>query len=209
MSKKKKLIIAFGGRKHSGKSLAAELTANIADNFGLDWEVISFADKLKEVAASIFPIDRNKENDAAYKEALLPEPCSHLTPRHIYQTLGTDIARKLWADVWVYHTDLKIVSSTADVILIPDLRFDNEMDYLLRLQEQDNLYVVLVNIVRYTDEKDNHDSERGLSPQSVFKYDLTIFNDASLTEYVSKVRAYLGGVVKTFIRQCNDGKLTA
>lgn len=110
------------GPKGVGKStLAAMMSENEAIPNPI--EILSFATPLKRMAASILP-----------PEAFTPEGkedpkfgiCGK-TPRHILQTLGTDWGRMMvGSNIWVEAMRNRILASDAPVVIIDDLRFENE-----------------------------------------------------------------------------------
>lgn len=57
------------------------------------------------------------------------------TPRHAMQTLGTEWGRNmisplLWLRAWSYHAQRMTAALGVDLVVIDDVRFQNEVDYL-------------------------------------------------------------------------------
>jgi len=53
------------------------------------------------------------------------------TPRQLMQLLGTEMIRGCFVDSYhIDYTDLRVTLSTKDIILIPDVRFFNEKEWL-------------------------------------------------------------------------------
>jgi hypothetical protein len=119
------MIIGISGYIGSGK----DTIANIIRDHDPSWEVVKFADKLKEVAAIILGVPRKNFEDRDYKLSELPDewnvwdkrPTSgghevepfynndpvmrRMTVREFLQKLGTDAIRNgLHEDTWVNAT---------------------------------------------------------------------------------------------------------
>jgi hypothetical protein len=180
-----KLIIAISGKAGHGKdSLANIIKKNIGKEKKVFFDRICYADKLKDVSADLFSLDRSNLSDLDYKDA----PLHHFegtTPREILQVLGTDISRKLFGNIWVYHYEKRVVRtlldnyhSTDDVIIFtPDLRFKNEYDALKEFEKTDiiDLKTCLIRISRpgfSIDIGKEHSSENGLD--DVIEWDYSI-----------------------------------
>jgi len=129
-----KTILAFAGRKQSGKSTSAEYVKSIFEQNNKDkiCQIYSFADPLKAgICMEIFGLtydqcygsdeDKNTMTDLVWNN----EP---LTARRAMEVIGTDICRKLKNSVWVDATLNRIKKDTVDLAIIPDCRFPNEVD---------------------------------------------------------------------------------
>lgn len=130
-------IIAFSGRKQSGKSTGSEYIESIINNNSLDlsYQVYSFADPLKQdICINILGLtyaqcygsdeDKNTLTDLVWNE-------KKLTAREAMEIIGTDIFRRLKNNVWVDATLNKIHKDDVDLAIIPDCRFPNEVDTIL------------------------------------------------------------------------------
>lgn len=79
--------------------------------------------------------------------------------RHLLQTLGTEWGRNCVSEtLWIDLTLARIAASTADVILITDVRFVNERDSLLR----NGAFVWYVDRASVRPAKTVHSSERDM-----------------------------------------------
>lgn len=106
-----------------------------------------------------------------------------MTPRKLLQLLGTDIGRNLiHQDIWVNSTLNEIKNSNADVAVITDLRFKNELEKLQELQ------TVFIRINRKNTEKNTHISETDLDTVN-FKH--RINNNKSYKDLVEQVKNIL------------------
>lgn len=130
-------ILAFSGRKQSGKSTGSEYIESIIHNNSLDlsYRIYSFADPLKQdICIDILGLtyeqcygsdqDKNTLTDLEWDG-------KKLTAREAMEIIGTDIFRKLKNNVWVDATINKIKKDSVDLAIIPDCRFPNEVDTIL------------------------------------------------------------------------------
>ena len=126
-------IIAFSGRKQSGKTICSEfLKGLLLSNGYSDVEIYNFADPLKEdICMNMFGLsyvqcygeDHNKNElvDAYWED-------KQLTARDLMQLIGTDLFRKLNNNIWVNALINKIKKSKLQVVIVSDCRFPNEIE---------------------------------------------------------------------------------
>lgn len=136
-------LIAINGLAHSGKdTIAAYLTQKYLNTY-----TEHFADPLKEACARAFGIPLTDFQDPAIKE--LPNDFWQVSPREIAQFVGTEMFRDMaWklipgdmANFWVKRMagliqghltpDGAGTYEDGDTIVIPDLRFQNEYDFII------------------------------------------------------------------------------
>lgn len=130
-------ILAFSGRKQSGKSTGAQYVESIIGNHGLNinHRTYSFADPLKQdICMNILGLtyeqcygsdeDKNTLTDLEWEG-------KRLTAREAMEIIGTDIFRRLKNNVWVDATISRIQRDNLDLAIIPDCRFPNEVDTIL------------------------------------------------------------------------------
>jgi len=119
------------------------------------WPVVklySFADILKMSACAIFGLDPEQVNGTddeknaptkfrweQFDKFLLPQTKHHIlsqgsavwdapmTGRHILQVMGTDIFRTIYGDVWVAACLKNVQDDGAELAIITDCRFPNEV----------------------------------------------------------------------------------
>lgn len=131
-------IIALSGRKQSGKSTGAEFIEDLLtkNNPNVICKIYSFADPLKkDICMNILgmtydqcygsDMDKNTLTDLVWND-------EKLTARRAMEVIGTDIFRKLFNDVWVRATIIKILNEQPDFAIIPDCRFPNEVNIILK-----------------------------------------------------------------------------
>jgi hypothetical protein len=189
------LVLAFGGPAEHGKSTSAKIAEDYFISVGWRIKVISFADRLKEVCKIIFRLTDRDLNNTICKSTMR----AHLgtTPREIMQKFGTEVCRDgisrhlpVIADktIWTWNMEKDIEEITqenvADVIIIPDLRFPDELSML----RQFNLIFINVTRPGLKSPAMNHSSEEGLL---ACKPDFNLLNDGTLDELKEKLHAIL------------------
>lgn len=153
------LLIGFAGKNNSGKTTLAKLLCQVFYN-AIDGnfvpELCSFAGALKKCAYEYFNWDGEKDDRG----------------RRLLQWLGTEVGRQYQDDIWIQnlcrHLDNRFngirerSSKTIYVVVIDDVRFDNEAQWIL-----DNGGFVF-NIDRICNvQMAEHSSESGISPDLI------------------------------------------
>jgi hypothetical protein len=179
-------LIGFGGPAEHGKSTCASLAEEILTSQGYKVKVISFADRLKAACKVIFRLTDHDLIHPIGKTTIK----SHLstTPREVLQKFGTEVCREILPQylmtdilreaggIWTWNVEQDILETDADedtVILIPDVRFPNELAMLRKHG------ATFINVMRprHLNLNLNHVSEAGLTGA-----DYTIINDGDLTD---------------------------
>lgn len=171
------LIIQLSGKKRAGKDTVARyLTTALETAYDYKVEVMSFAEPMKDIAATILGIsledlDNCKNNIEQYHLIInnnYSSKIEHRTNcRYLLQKLGSEAMKKWFGnDVWANLLNQRIKDSTADVIIIPDWRFEiEEITSSLKIRINSN----------QCDLNDTHVSETELDSYSHF--DLLLNND--------------------------------
>lgn len=126
-------IIAFAGRKQSGKTTCAEFVANIFEGNMLGKsKIYNFADPLKvDVCMNILGMTHEQCYGTDVQKNELVD-CywdnRQMTAREVMQFVGTDIFRAMQNNVWASATIKKILRNDVDLALIADCRFPNEVE---------------------------------------------------------------------------------
>jgi hypothetical protein len=126
-------IIAFAGRKQSGKTTCSQFIANIWHKDCLGYvNIYNFADPLKkDICMNILGLSHEQCYGTDIQKNELVN-CywdgKQLTAREVMQFVGTDIFRTMQNNVWADATIKKIISEKPDLALIADCRFPNEID---------------------------------------------------------------------------------
>jgi hypothetical protein len=185
-------VIGFTGKARSGKDTAAYFAHNFLRS--LDdpptVKIFSMAQTMKHMVDQLFAdLDPAVWRSPPDKEDEVPE--LGVSPRLLYQTLGTDWGRDMIReDLWVIIMRNRIQRQAKNVrrvqgvagkrgptpfVLIPDIRYDNEVqlcDHLIQINRTN------VPEIR------GHKSELGVSPHLI---DTTIINNADLLRFRHRV----------------------
>lgn len=167
------MLIAICGHKFSGKSTVARLLHNATG-----YEVVSFADKLKDVCCVLSGCTRKDLEDYDFKETqLVPD---YLQPyclnadkptfRAFLQHFGTEVMRSVNDNVWIDCT----LSNCKENAIISDCRFPNEAKAVKARGG------IVIKVVR-PDVKalDSHQSETGMDEIDA---DYTLWNVTTLDD---------------------------
>jgi hypothetical protein len=187
-------IIAFAGRKQSGKTTCSQYIENLIFRdfqYFLRSKLYNFADPLKkDICMNILNMtydqcygtddDKNTLTDCYLDN-------QRLTAREVMQYVGTDFFRKMKQDVWASATINKINQDKTDIAIIADCRFPNEVETI----KQAGGYVI--KLMRDPFHSD-HSSETALDPENYpqTNFDLIIFNQSlTIDEQNSIVHNFL------------------
>lgn len=183
------MIIAFAGRKQSGKTTSAEFVANLFWQHG-DSKIYNFADPLKNLCIDILGLnyqqcygsdeDKNQLVNCYWDN-------KQLTAREVLQIVGTDMFRKMQNHVWSNATIRQIQRENPDIAIIADCRFPNEVTAIK------NVGGIVIKLTR-NPYNSNHASEIALDPD---QYDQSIFdlvvdnNNMTITEQNKAIYEFL------------------
>lgn len=167
-------IIAFAGKKQSGKTTCSDFVKNI---FAGNAKVYNFADPLKmDICMNILGLtyDQCYGSDNSKNELV---DCfwenRQLTAREVMQFVGTNVFRKMQKNVWASATVKKIAQDNLDLAIVADCRFPNEVE---AIKSAGGLVIKLTrNLYNST-----HESELALDPDRYEQsnFDLIINNDS-------------------------------
>ena len=135
-------LIGIHGRAHTGKDTVASYLEHEKSNFWIE----SFAAPLKAAASAAFGIPLEHFSSPATKE--VKDPYWQVSPRQIAQFLGTECFREQLSklilavgnDFWIQRMHGRLIGeidyeyptySAYDTVVIPDVRFQNEYDYII------------------------------------------------------------------------------
>lgn len=139
-------IIAFSGRKQSGKSTSGEYVQSLmySINPKINVNTYSFADPLKKnICVDLLGLspqqcwgsDENKNSLTSLLWDNMPGYTGSLTgpmtAREVMEYVGTKMFRKMKDKIWVEATLNEIQKDKADIALLLDNRFPNEVDPIL------------------------------------------------------------------------------
>lgn len=127
-------IIAFAGRKQSGKTTCAQFAKDIFYQYFPSniCEIYNFADPLKmDICINILGLTYEQcygEDDKKNELVDCYWKNQQLTAREVMQLVGTDMFRRLKTNVWSDATIRKIQKDNPNIGLIADCRFPNEVN---------------------------------------------------------------------------------
>lgn len=147
-------IIAFSGRKQSGKSTAGEYVQDLIRSINpkINIKTYSFADPLKRnicidllglTEQQCYGSDEDKNSLTNIRWEDMPDyniswtydseydPSGFMTARQVMEFVGTRIFRKMKNNIWVDATIKQIHKDNIDMALLLDNRFPNEVDAVL------------------------------------------------------------------------------
>jgi len=168
------LIIAFAGRKQSGKSTSADFLLSEYRSISMEYERYAFADTLKKVCIDVLGLTPEQcyGSDAQKNELVncywSGQQC---TAREVMQIVGTDWFRTMQANVWADSTIRRILNDGPDLAVIEDCRFPNEVEAV----KNAGGIVIKLNRDLYTSD---HSSEKALDEDQYdhSNFDLVINN---------------------------------
>ncbi len=164
------MIIAFAGRKQSGKTTCAMFVEQMYKSYTTaTTKVYNFADPLKNLCIDVLGLeyrqcygsdeDKNQLVDCYWDN-------KQLSAREVLQIVGTDMFRKMQNHVWSNTTIRQIIRDKPDVAIIADCRFPNEVNAIK------NIGGIVIKLTRNPYNSD-HASEVALDPN---QYDQSLFN---------------------------------
>lgn len=171
---KPKLIIGFGGLKFSGKTTAATTVQRM---FAEQTAILPYAGPLKAMCKEMFGLTHEQMNDPVQKETV--DPRWGLTPRQIMQRTGKMFRDFFGEDFWVWKLEVEVHKTDKPVILIDDVRYENEVvpcNYLFMIHRKNQGI------------KDNHESE---NPPYHLSYSDIVNDYPTVQDYERAIRGNL------------------
>jgi hypothetical protein len=170
-------IVAFAGRKQSGKTTCAEAVAKFYTqiNSDLKIKIYNFADPLKkDICQNILGLTHDQCYGSDEQKNELTNNYwnnKQLTAREVMEFVGTDIFRKMQTNVWADATIKHIHKDNYDLAIIADCRFPNEVEAI----KQSSGVVIKLNRNPFNSQ---HESETSLDPDRFDqrKFDIVVYN---------------------------------
>ena len=171
-------VILISGSARFGKDSTAFMMKELLEKQKNKVLIIHYADNLKLFAKTYFGWSGQKDQKG----------------RELLQWLGTDVVRKNYEDTWVdmIVALLKGIKTLYDYVIIPDVRFPNEIDKMC-----DNFNCITVRVIRpdfdngLTDEQKNHPSETALKD---YPMEYELINDGDLKKLLETTRTVLKNI---------------
>jgi hypothetical protein len=187
-------IIAFAGRKQSGKTTCSEFVQKIINGLIEPYnnsKIYNFADPLKQdICMNILGLSKDQCYGTDEQKNELVN-CywdnNQLTAREVMQLVGTDMFRSMQRNVWSDATIRKIKKENPSMAIIADCRFPNEVDAV----KDAGGYVIKLTRNPYSS---NHSSETALDDNTYDQsnFDLIIDNHIlNILEQNSAIQEFL------------------
>lgn len=177
MTRKKPKVVTISGRAGAGKDTFANMLKDKLERAGERVLITHYADLVKYICTTFFDWDGKKDERG----------------REMLQTVGTDIVRRQDPDYWVRFVENIITFFPVwDYILIPDARFENEIERMKERFDVTSINVDRVFKSQLTEKAQAHESEHGLDG---YAFDIIVYNDDSLEQLRNAA-----GVVAGFLK---------
>ena len=178
------LVIGLSGKAGHGKDSAAGFMREVFEKHGVKCYQVSFAYKLKQVVMDLFDLDHYHIDTQEGKSERL-ERFGGITVREILQKFGTDVARNIYSNIWVYHyikilKELQVDHSKyykqPAAVFTSDVRFKNEYNVLKDNTLSNSIETRLIKVIRtnYDHGCGNHPSETDLDDIKMLDWDYYI-----------------------------------
>lgn len=170
-------IIGIAGKARSGKDTIA---AHLWTHYG--FTRMAFADPVKLATQAAFGLSNEQTWLDEHKEVVIP--FWGLSPRQMFQLMGTECVKPHFGnDIWVKRMILSLQSLPEDNIVIPDVRFEPEAEFIRANGG------VIVHLFRGAAPAVNaHVSEAGIE---VDERDYAIFNNGTIEELHTTIGAFV------------------
>lgn len=174
-----KMLIGVLGLKRSGKDTTSDY---LVEKY--NFKKLTFAEPLKNACKILFNFNEEQLYGSKKEEV---DPRWGVSPRIIYQYLGTDIFRNhiqtimptIGNNFWVNLTIDNYKNLKNSNVVISDVRFENELN---AIKQEGG---IIIKIIRPSNENnDYHSSESSIQD---LKGDYEIINDGSLEDLYKKI----------------------
>lgn len=165
------VLIGLVGKKQVGKDTVARW---LVDQH--QFSQYAFATPIKAACKILFLLSDEQLHASHHKEVVVPS--WGLSPRQMFQLLGTDMIRKHYRDdFWIHHFRLWYETHSMGDVVVSDVRFQNEADTIK------DLGGILIKIERRTRHIDHHASEQ----QIITGCDYVIENNGPVADLFESV----------------------
>jgi energy-coupling factor transporter ATP-binding protein EcfA2 len=171
-------VIAFSGRKGSGKDTAALAMCNVLQG-KFSVRTVAFADLIKHKVCESFDLAGIKEYDAFKRSNITieigNEEVRTISARHVVREIGM-LMRSYDEQQFVHYVQRRIASEPDAVWLVTDLRFENEHRALRAMG------ATMVDVCRDGFESDGHITEFNIG--DMFHMDHRINNNGTMEQFI-------------------------
>jgi len=173
------MLIGLHGKARSGKTTTANML--VRDH---NFREVTFAESLKKICMEMFDLSF-EQSYGVLKEVV--DSRYNMSPREIFQIVGTECMRKINPGIWIDKVKTFIVNHIDLIdIVISDVRFKNEFDFV------ESIGGHMVKIVRIdgprlaTQDTENHKSEVDLDGVLNDQYSAVIEAESGDIEFLGK-----------------------
>jgi hypothetical protein len=177
------MIIGLMGQKGSGKTTVAKFIEDMYEA-----ERLAYADPLKKVCKEVFVLSDNQLYNQEFKGVV--DHRWGITPRQMFQMVGTDMFRKWNSDVWIKNINIRL--DNLDSAVVEDCRFANEAR---NIKAQRGLVIGIKRDLGQSE--DLHASEVDMLDEWDAVTDVTVNNDGTLEELYLKVEEIVDEYIRT------------
>jgi len=188
----KKLVIGMVGKAGSGKDTVGEY---LIDTY--NFQRLSLASPLKAGIQSVFMLDDRTMYDREARELPLKD-FPDWSVRKLLQFVGTELFRNNFdKDIWVKLLSKQIRESKSNNIVITDVRFPNEQNYLMNLNSDgsNSANIKFIQVKRSGCQGDvgigNHESEA-----YELSGDYVLNNDDGFDSLFSQVDSIMNEIIR-------------
>lgn len=178
-------IIAITGRMRNGKDTLANY---LIEKY--DYKQLSFAEPIKQISMILFSFT-NEQCYGNEKDCI--DERWKVTPRKVFQYIGTDLFRKqmkeilpnieenFWVKVLQEKIKVELNKNKNSRFVISDMRFFNELTGLKKLAEELNISLMSIRVTRPSINQETivHESESNINKIEV---DYDILNDKTISD---------------------------
>lgn len=195
------MIIGISGKKQSGKNTVGKILQILLENNNISneevknklnsensceykykYELIAFADKLKQIASVLLDCSVSAFESEKFKNSSLPSNISTnknvKTYRQFLQYVGTELFGKLNPNFWVNLLLDKV--KPENNYIITDVRFKNEVKAIK------NLNGFIIRVISKSYKNDEHISEHDLD--TYVDFDWYIYNVEDIDYLISQLK---------------------
>ena len=134
-------FIASGDR--CGKDTCASKLKERLESFDLKVDIYALGTKLKESACSLLGMSIEELDKCKNNNVNITYDNHEMSTRDFIKKVAGLVLSLMGDDYYINYVINKIVTSDSDVVIVPDLRFDNE--YLRAAQKIDNVKFIKLN----------------------------------------------------------------
>lgn len=180
-----KKIILINGFKRSGKDFSAKLFKKQLEKLGYNTEIMSMATPLKQMVCTQLEIPFEQGEDWKNNETnIIIDGRVISNFRRLYQMTGDAIKALTSDSIFGQKVGEKFMKSTADFVIVPDFRFDIELQGLLEAGVPSaSIYTIRIEGNRAQTPSRDHASEWDLLDRN-HMFDATIYNNLSTTKEI-------------------------